>query len=453
MGEEIWGEGEQETIKSLRYSTKTLEDPFFPGSPDLPKTIDSPKEEEDLELKIKTKPTPPLAKPSPLAKETPKPKGDTPTVKPEIKLPKKASGTPTKIEKTKPIEALPEAYIPGLPMDDPEDIKTAVEEFINAYGDNAAAMARERQRKLGWGDVQRDFWDEVIKTIKEKGVEDKEYTPTKFEQTSEQDIKQRQNISKSLSTSKIKEAKLIGGGLNAPQIVKLKNGMAGVLKEGSKELVHDDVYGRRGPRSGIPPQEGFIREVAASVIAEVLGFADLVPPTSFRGEGASIQEYVEGLTPFEVSNPFTSDEDAARAAIFDYLTANSDRHTGNWLLRSKGGKIVIIDNGSSFPYKYDKSDYFDFAFMWNAIGKDLDMPDLSYWEGKWDQVEQALRKVKVKDLKLSDETIALTKTRFEYLVNAKSNSITKIANLPSFLAEYHTLRDMVERLGSAQRNL
>ena len=93
------------------------------------------------------------------------------------------------------------------------------------------------------------------------------------------------------------------------------------------------------------------RERAAYLISKMIGFRDLVPPTSLHtldGKVVSIQKWVKGGLPPNYDKPND-------LKLFDYIIANTDRHRNNWFTRPNG-KVWAIDNAYSFnsgllPYK------------------------------------------------------------------------------------------------------
>jgi len=97
-------------------------------------------------------------------------------------------------------------------------------------------------------------------------------------------------------------------------------------------------------------------EVAAYEVAQELGYNNLVPPTTFRGN-ASIQAWIDDSVR---SDKYTKslakkfgpvDEDSVKQVlIFDALTDSSDRHPGNMIIAQVGGKsrVIAIDNGLAF---------------------------------------------------------------------------------------------------------
>ncbi len=219
----------------------------------------------------------------------------------------------------------------------------------------------------------------------------------------------------SLASSPAKSSKRIGDDkhANVAVLLTLADGSRGVFKGVSGEA--------HMLRFGVDAGTYFQREIAASDVADILGFGDLVPPTVFRDEGdepGSMQAFVEGAEPAFVKDgagwkiDYDGDEDAGRAAAFDYLTGHLDRHAGNWLL--KDGKLALIDNGLAFPHRYDEADFFNMQFLKRALDAKLPVPDVLGWAGKWPEVEKALI-----ENGLEDEAVALTKQRFDALASGK----------------------------------
>jgi hypothetical protein len=178
--------------------------------------------------------------------------------------------------------------------------------------------------------------------------------------------------------------------------------------------------------------------VAASKLADILGFSDLVPATAIReDELGSVQHLVENAQPAgrvkdANSEGWDGKTDVARAALFDYLACNIDRHMNNWMLQdAEGGakKLALIDNGTSFPTHYDKADFAQTGktfLLSTAYDHDLPIPDVSSWEGKWPEVEAALGEVG-----LEEEAIGLAKGRFDAIV-AVSQQANKVGNVARF---------------------
>lgn len=103
-------------------------------------------------------------------------------------------------------------------------------------------------------------------------------------------------------------------------------------------------------RYGIPEGGMVGREVLASFIDRALRLG-LVPATVLRSgpEGlAAVQDWRVGDIAASVGwKGEQHREELKKLGFFDWLTANSDRHNGNWLV-GKDGKHVAIDNGAIF---------------------------------------------------------------------------------------------------------
>jgi uncharacterized protein (TIGR02996 family) len=197
-------------------------------------------------------------------------------------------------------------------------------------------------------------------------------------------------------------------------------------------------------RHGVPKGEYYIREVAASTLADILGFGDLVPPTALRQDGdelGSMQEYVPGETGHDLiqdghsqSSLGVSPEDVTRAAVFDYILGSEDRHTGNWVI-DQGGKITLIDNGISLPVEHDDRDFFE-DWLWVAAA-DHPMPDLTLLRAQWPRVEQAMR-----GLGIEEEAINLLYDRMDW---ATSGRYKTFGDLPYPADPHHSVRDRLSR--------
>lgn len=249
---------------------------------------------------------------------------------------------------------------------------------------------------------------------------------------------ERSPLHKSLETSPLRHAGRLEGGCNETLLLQLADGTQGVFKPRSGE--------QKDMRAGVPNGTSYRREIAASRLADVLGLDDLVPATTLRdlgGEIGSIQNYVpEAEKPMESQHPFDGGEDAARAAVFDYLTGNLDRHAGNWLL--KDDKLVLIDNGLSFPTAYHPNDFFNMKFWQFSAKAHLPLPDLSGWQDKWPRVEEELRAAG-----LEGDAIAKTKERFDALTSGKYQ---RIEDLPSpIYSSYMTLGQLTEQYSKEAR--
>lgn len=142
-----------------------------------------------------------------------------------------------------------------------------------------------------------------------------------------------------LTTGKIKSSDDLGGGVNKTQLVVLDNGVKAVYKE---EQTYERM--RRDITSGMDKE----REAAAWQVAKLVGMDDLVVPSVVRGNG-SMSLFQQGQLAANMygSGKYDGNNDLARAAVFDYVIGNTDRHGGNWLVNDN--KLRLIDHGLSFP--------------------------------------------------------------------------------------------------------
>lgn len=226
-----------------------------------------------------------------------------------------------------------------------------------------------------------------------------------------------------LATSPIKDVKSLNGGVNESVVVTLEDGSKGVYKneKGETPFLRKYVNGQY-----------YAREAAASDVADIIGLGDLVPPTVIReheGGKGSLQKFVSGAeTALDKdsdidddgnSPKFDGEKDRARAAAFDYLIGNTDRHHGNWLVKGNGN-LVLIDHGLAFPdsHKEDNSNI-DFVqaaagkYASGFIGPVLSIPD-EIKKADWSKIEQVLHR-----RGLTGKEIGLTKKRFDDLKACK----------------------------------
>jgi hypothetical protein len=95
------------------------------------------------------------------------------------------------------------------------------------------------------------------------------------------------------------------------------------------------------------------REVAASRLAEALKWGDLVPTVTTwngpKGPGSAAQFLNEEMAgPGKKDIAEYNDDQRQRAAIFDYVTGNTDRHGDNYMTKEPLGDLVLIDHGNAF---------------------------------------------------------------------------------------------------------
>jgi len=214
-------------------------------------------------------------------------------------------------------------------------------------------------------------------------------------------------------------------GFGEVYLVQFKGKEKGVFKV---EIPPDDLLRKIIGGGSLSKREG-----AASAIANVIGLNDLVPLTVERrqpinGKYGSIQHYIPNTTSgnkLEESKMYGSSLlDVARAAAFDYIIGNRDRHPGNWLVTPQG-KLVLIDNGASLAYEdltthpYRHSLDLDPSFMaedWllsKSYAENLHIPtEVESWD--WDAIADALRTTGIGKVEISG-----AKRRFDQLRSSK----------------------------------
>jgi hypothetical protein len=171
----------------------------------------------------------------------------------------------------------------------------------------------------------------------------------------------------------------------------------------------------------------------------------------YEGGSGSVQEFKpntdSAAAHYGRDSAFDGPEDAARAAVFDYLVGHSDRHYGNWLVEKGSGKPVLIDNGLAFPFKYDSGDFPSngFSFLKHAVDNRYKIPDLSGIADKWPEVEVALKK-----MGLETGAILRTAKRFEDLLKMQGK---EIGDLPSLQSKGKNVRGFINRLRGKQEDL
>lgn len=212
-----------------------------------------------------------------------------------------------------------------------------------------------------------------------------------------------------LLTSTPKKITPIGSGnSNYTFRVDFNEGGSGLWKPGYGETLHmrDTVRGNY-----------WLRETAASEVGHMLGLGDLVPPTAARamdGHPGSMQQFVFGAkvangTPWD--KRFDGPDDHARAAAFDLVTGNLDRHAGNWMLRTQGEKIKLIDNGLSFPHNHRELGSAPTRFVEEAARLGMKVPPaVKAWGARTDQLANTL-----KHYKLDKDEIELAAKRLKIL--------------------------------------
>ncbi len=201
-----------------------------------------------------------------------------------------------------------------------------------------------------------------------------------------------------------------------------------------------------GLRQHIPMHAGAqaARESAASHVAQIAGYHDLVPATTLRhheGQHGSVQRFVgDGILAAKLGHEerFGSNHhDVRRAAAFDYLIGNTDRHLGNWLVRPTphGDKITLIDHGLAFPDKHPTGaawhheEMIRRTYLHRTGGNDPPPnPGGSDPDGKWLAIRRTLT-----EHGLSSKAIADTGKRWRVLTSGRFHFGELLSEHPDYL--------------------
>ena len=150
----------------------------------------------------------------------------------------------------------------------------------------------------------------------------------------------------SMQSGKITTHQPLGGGCNVTEKIHIDGDGDGVYKPASGE--------KASLRRSITDGTMYKRERAAYIVDQELGF-DLVPETVIK-EGrsgiGSVQAWVnKAKVGAEADYSWWGEKmpmlEKEKMNIFDYLTANLDRHAGNWMVNAEG-RLFAIDNGLCF---------------------------------------------------------------------------------------------------------
>lgn len=150
----------------------------------------------------------------------------------------------------------------------------------------------------------------------------------------------------SLKNAKVKSSEPLYSGVHSGKaIVTLTNGSKAIFKPSKGE--------DPGIRFNIEVGQASEREIAAWETAKLVGMQDMVMaavPYTFDGREGVLLSFQPGEIAGNFSEPTAYDgyKDMARAAAFDYVVGNEDRHDGNWLV-DEHKHLHLIDHNLTFP--------------------------------------------------------------------------------------------------------
>jgi hypothetical protein len=255
-----------------------------------------------------------------------------------------------------------------------------------------------------WGDVNLEFMPVV------RSDADLEHAAKPFVGATPEDY------DKHLVSTPIEGMSKLGGGVSDTRVVYFDDGTKGVFKPDSGEA--------KGMRYAITDGKQSAREAGAWEVAKAAGMTDMVAPATIRtidGEKGVVLDWQNGEVARSLPDvkAYDGNEDLARAAAFDYVIGNEDRHNGNWIV-SDNGKLKLIDHGLSFPDRlpYDSGgngmfideafERFDSPRAQKFVPADFAEP----YQEAWPKIQERLRAVG-----LPEKSIAGVEDRILTLAN------------------------------------
>lgn len=214
----------------------------------------------------------------------------------------------------------------------------------------------------------------------------------------------------------------LGGGMMGTYKLTMEDGSRAVWKPVSGE--------KDAGRRGVKPGTYYLREALAYDVAKIAGLTDMVPETvvrEYKGEVGSAQRWIPGENAYQVLRVGRkwefNDDEVNRAAAFDYVIMNTDRHGKNYKIDVQPigdvgktvGHIKLIDHGLAFSHKkaWRVSEILNRA----ASHPQAMIPDSikNSWAGKWDQIADV---AKVRGL--PEKQITAMQERYQYLLTANT---------------------------------
>jgi hypothetical protein len=226
-----------------------------------------------------------------------------------------------------------------------------------------------------------------------------------------------QTAESNLSSSKILSSTDLGGGMNSTTLVELDTGEQAVFKV---ENVDAGVI-----RTNIEPGYDAEREAGAWEVAKIVGMDDLVVPTVIReidGENGSLSLFVDGLVAKDarLTEQYDGPEGLARAAMFDFVIGNEDRHKGNWLVTTEDSgetRLRLIDHGLSFPDQGRYGTAGGNHRIFSKARKEFDLEDRNHFQKYSEPYTKALESIKgaLRSTGVPDEGIRGVEERIRHI--------------------------------------
>jgi hypothetical protein len=176
-------------------------------------------------------------------------------------------------------------------------------------------------------------------------------------------------------------------------IIEQHDGFATVFKPASGEQHYDSlkVELRRERRY-------YVREALAYDLDKLLGLG-IVPVTTVgksKRKIGSRQLWMNGMSDWgrRRSDYLGCEREMDKIVVFDYISGNLDRHSGNLLYDKEEKKIWAIDHGMCFPSKMDK--WKPMFIEWQDVKKVRegdDTPILDYVRNLPENVKENMRRI------------------------------------------------------------
>ena len=245
------------------------------------------------------------------------------------------------------------------------------------------------------------------------------------------DAEEIAKVEKNLSDAPIADLKKVGGQHVSECYRAYDSGgkLVGYYKPSRGEHV-----GAQFLAHGYPAKQSYKREQAAWEVAKAVGMSDLVPASVQRnhpvhGAGVIIAPVAGQSADEKYGIPnwmggkdldpkaFDGVKDQQRAAVFDYVIQNVDRHQGNWMCKPPDDRIGLIDHGYCLANKDNNFAYKANNAFYNNIphGDRIPSEIKDAWKGKWPQIEAGLKKCGIEA-----EAIQHAKRRYDKLMAAST---------------------------------
>lgn len=249
----------------------------------------------------------------------------------------------------------------------------------------------------------------------------------------------------------------LGGGVAGSYIAELPDGSKAVWKPNDEEAGmpggRKDLVGAR-IRDFHTPGQQTEREVGAWVVAKAVGLDDIASPVVVKeidGKRGALMAFQAGdvakkVYGFDDPKRYDGRDDLLRAAVFDYVIGNSDRHGGNWMLADPKGadRIRLIDHGYAFP-EGEKISSGNHAFMSRVYG-DMDQEFRQAGSSRYKYADEDVRQAvkpyfgKIEEIRDRLEKLGMNKASIDGMV-ARMKKVTEWKSVKQASRAFRHFRD------------